>query len=142
MKTLKIFGSVVGLLIIVMLYVVLIPTHGRSLGVSITARGFQTNAAGQVAPLYSISNTSSRPVLVMPAIERRPFPNAIIDMMGNTQQVLAARSEILVVISNTPPERAGFHCQRERFIDGPMGEAKRLFGTYLLFRKESEIVYY
>jgi hypothetical protein len=141
MKALKIVGGVVGVLFVLMLYVVLTPTYGRCLGVSIAARGFQTNAAGQVAPLYSISNTSTRPVLVIPAIERRPLPHAVIDMMGNTQQVLAAHAEILVVISNTPPERATVHCQRERFFGDGMGLAKRKFTTYLLFRKETEMVY-
>ena len=141
MRSLKIIGGAVGLLLVVMLYIVLTPTYGRSLGVSITARGFQTNTAGQVAQLYAISNRSTRSVLVLPAIERRPPPNHTIDMLGNTQQLLAAHSEILVAIPNRPPERAAVHCQRGRFFDDPMSVTKDKLDTYLFFRKEVEIVY-
>lgn len=141
MRALKILAGAVGILLVAMLYVVLTPTHGRSLRVSITARGFQTNSAGQVAPLYGISNHSERPVLVLPAIERRPPPNHAIDMLGNTQQLLAAHSEILVAIPNTSPERAAVHCQRGRFFGDTVGITKRKLETYLLFRKEVEIVY-
>ena len=141
MKALKIVGCTVGILLVVMLYVVLTPIHGRSLGVSITARGFQTNTAGQAVPLYAITNRSAQSVLVLPALERRPPPNHAIDMLGNTQQLLAAHAELLVAIPTTPPERAAVHCQRDTFFGDAKGVIKRKVDTYLFFRKEVEIVY-
>jgi hypothetical protein len=141
MRILKIVVGAMGLLILVMLYIVLTPAYGRSLGVSISARGFQTNTAGQVVPTYAITNHSQRAVLIVPAVERRPAPALVIDMLGNMQRSLAAHSEVIVAISNAPPERAAVHCQREVYLNDRAGTAKRLLDTYVFCRRETEIVY-
>jgi hypothetical protein len=141
MKALKTSALILVIFLVVCFYAIFAPTAGRSLGVTMTARGFQTNTAGQVVPIYAISNRSSRGVLVVPAIERRPLPNAVVDMLGNTQQLLAAHSEILVALSNAPPERAAVHCQRERYFKDASGTARKLFRTYVLCQKEVEMVY-
>ena len=141
LRALKYTGLVLLLICAIAFYAIFAPTHGRSLGVSITPRGFYTNTTSQMIPLYAISNHSSRPVLVMPAIERRPAPLLVFDMLGNTQRLLSAHSEILVTLSNNPPERAAVHCQRDRFFGDKGGVAKRILHTYLFFRKENEIVY-
>src|SRR5215213_9976285 len=103
MKTVKIILAVFGFLFLVALYAVFAPTHGHSLGVSITPHGFQTKVAGQGIPLYAISNSSSQSVLVWPGIERRGAPHQVIDVCY-TQRLLGARSEILVGITNAPAE--------------------------------------
>jgi hypothetical protein len=141
MKALKIFGLILLLLFAAAFYFAFAPTHGRSLGVSITPRGFQTNTARQVMPLYAISNNSPRTVLVIPGIERRPAPDMWIDMLSHTQQMLAAHSEILVALSNNSPERAVVMCQREPFFGDAAGIAKRMIHTYFYFRRETEIVF-
>jgi hypothetical protein len=142
MKALRFTGLILLLIFGVAFYAVFAPTRGRSLGVSISSRGFQTNAAGQVVPTYAITNHSKRAVLIVPAVERRPAPAlVVIDMLGNMQRSLAAHSEVIVVISNAPPERAAVHCQREVYFTDRAGTAKRLFDTYLFCRKEVELVY-
>jgi hypothetical protein len=127
-----------------------LPSTGfGSLGINLVLTPNQTNSVQLVSSIAfsaavainAITNHSERSVLVIPAIERRRPPLQIVDLLQNTQRLLAAHSEILVTLTNTPPERAAVHCQRDRFFSDPKGVATKAFDTYVFCRKANEMVY-
>src|SRR5690349_10833057 len=113
MTIIKAIAALLLVLVLTGVYVVWVPNYGRSLGVELTRRGFQTNAANQAIPLYAASNTTAHPVWVMPIIEIRPPPYGAYDTTVSTQmQHLVTHGEIVFPLQTAPTQRPALMCQR------------------------------
>lgn len=117
-----------------------------SAGLSLTARGTQTNATGQIVSLYAISNGSPHALYVKPAIELSRSSNAFFvsgafDLTGPPHQLLQPREDLVFPFAAITPSRPVVHCQREIFSGHPLDRPKRWFNVCILKESESKIVY-
>ncbi len=131
------------------LYFLAIPSSAQwSAGLSLTARGTQTNATGQTVPLYAISNGSPHALYVMPAIELSHgtkfwglLNTGSFDLRGHTHQLLQPGNELIFQSAAIPPSRPVVHCQREIVSGHLLDRPKRWFTVCILKQSESKIVY-